>query len=1027
MEKHPTITLARIQQFWERELKPRHDESAPLKIETCDGEFRDEAAARANGKWRPAPAGMRYGPAYTIRWFRVTGQIPSAWAGLPVALVAEVGGERTIWRDLSPVHGLDGPHAEAILWQPAQGGEAVDLVIQAYTMNPQATLHGREPARQADVAEVQTAYLTPISKAKRRLAYDVLFVMSLIEGLPETDPGRAHLLRAANQMVNTYRDQPSGWAQASKMLREALESLGGELPHAITPVGHAHLDTAWLWPIRMTRLKMAHTAANQLALMERYPQHVFVHSQASQYEWLETDAPALLLRIKEAIKRGQWEVVGSMWVEADCNLAGGEALVRQILYGKRYFEQKLGVKTEDLWLPDVFGYSAAMPQILKKFGIEAFLTQKISWNQSNKFPHNTFWWKGIDGTAIWSHFPPADTYVGDASPRQLLQSVRQHKDHGRSDQSLYVFGFGDGGGGPTEQHLELLKRAVRTPCLPEIRWGQKAVEFFREARNQSQDLCTWTGELYLEYHRGTYTSQAANKRGNREIEMALRDAEFLACFAPDFPQSYESHQFEKHWKLLLLNQFHDILPGSSVREVYEDSDQDYAQLRQATHESLQTSLTALGRSMETSHMHSPVAVFHNSTIPSQVTMPWPEAPVPESVATGEAYLPVQIVDFAGGRSLIFETPGAALGSVAVVDLSPQAPTEHPRLKTGPRRLENRDWIVRFDPHGNITSIQSVHDPSLDFVEPGKLANVIQLLDDQPLFWSAWDIDPYAFETAKSLIKSDSFEIVEKGPVRVAAEWVKTFGRSRMRQRISLGPTPGIRFETWIDWQEENKLLKAAFPMNVNTTRATCDIQFGHVERPTHRNTSWDAAKFEVCAQKWVDLSEGGHGAALINQGKYGHDFLGSTMRLSLLRAPKAPDPICDMGEHRFTYVLLPHFDDVRAADVVATAYAINAEPRVAPLQPAAGVDGELPRLVACDDRNLIIESVKKAEDSNAIVVRLYECHNSRGSAFLSLARPIKRAFLADLNEQPTLELDRVEDGVAIDYKPFEIITLLIEI
>ncbi len=1027
MDKHSLLTFGRIKQFLERELKPKHDRQSPLKIDMCTVAHPNEATALAEGPWKSVAEGHCYGPAYTVFWFRVTGEIPKDWAGETVALIAEVGGERTLWNANTPIHGLDGPHDEFRLTPQAQGGEPVDLVIQAYTMNPQATLHGREPHRDKLVAEVRTAYLAVINRPKRQLYYDLCFVLSLIESLAEGDPNRHMLLRVANDVCNLYRDTPAGWSKSSKALKEAVANLSGEIAHTITPVGHAHLDTAWLWPISMTRLKMAHTTANQLALMERYPKYVFVHSQASQYEWLEEEHPALLKRVKDAIKRGQWEVVGSMWVEADCNLAGGEALVRQILYGRRYFKNVLGVTTEDLWLPDVFGYSAAMPQILRKFGIQAFLTQKISWNQTNKFPHNTFWWQGIDGTKIWSHFPPADTYVGDATPKQLLQSVKNHKDHARSDQSLYVFGHGDGGGGPTEMHLELLKRAETAPCMPEIQWGKKAVEFFQNARETSRDLMTWVGELYLEYHRGTYTSQAANKAGNRDCEFLLRDAELLACFDPGFPANYPSKEFESAWKLLLLNQFHDILPGSSVREVYEDSDRDYASIRKTTHGLIDQHLKAIGQKLNTEGMNQPLAIFHNSSMPTQASIPWTATEAPPVLRCGEQMLATQVIEAFGERSLIFATPQAALASVAVADLREGKPDESLRLKTGPRKLENHEWVVKFDPHGNITSIQSQEDPSLDFVEPGGLANLFQLFEDQPLFWSAWDIDPFSLENPTELIRSDSFEIVERGPVRVAAELHKKFGKSTLKQRISLGPTPGIRFDTWIDWREDDKLLKVAFPVNVNTTRATCDIQFGHVERLTHRNTTWDAAKFEVCAQKWVDLSEGGHGVALINTGKYGHDFIGSTMRLSLLRSPKAPDPECDMGEHRFTYVLLPHFDKVRQADVVSASYAINSPPRCVALESSAGAAGELPRLVHCDNRNVVIEAVKKAEDSNRIVVRLYECHNTRGTAFLSMARPIKRAHLADLNEVPIADLEVMDHGVMFEFKPFEIMTILVEV
>ena len=329
--------------------------------------------------------------------------------------------------------------------------------------------------------------------------------------------------------------------------------------------------------------------------------------------------------------------------------------------------------------------------------------------------------------------------------------------------------------------------------------------------------------------------------------------------------------------------------------------------------------------------------------------------------------------------------------------------------------------VRFDANGNVASIQT--EDGTEFIEPGKLGNLFQLFEDKPNFWTAWDIDAFALETGIDLVKSESFEIVERGPVRVAAEVVKRFGRSTIRQRISLGPTPGVRFDTEIDWHEEDKMLKVAFPVTVNSARATYEIQFGHVERPTHRNTSWDLARFEVCAQKWIDLSEGGQGVALLNDGKYGHDVFGNAMRMTLLRAPKAPDPQCDMGRHRFTYVVLPHFMPFAFDNVVPTAYALNAPLRAARLEPGTGAEGALPPFVACDNRNLVIETVKKAEDSNDRIVRLYECHNTRGRAELSaLGRP-HAAWLCDLEENPIAELEVSEGLVAFEFKPFEIVTI----
>jgi alpha-mannosidase len=385
-------------------------------------------------------------------------------------------------------------------------------------------VHGEAPDLPEKPFKVAGATLDLFDAELWQLYVDCKFYLDLLRTLPDADPARMHLLTGLNDAVNAFDgDRRETIAEARKLIKQWAESKRTDDYHVMTPVGHAHLDSAWLWPVSMTKLKMAHTTASQLALMADYPEHVFVHSQASQYEWLEAQHPTLFSAIKAHIKKGQWEPLGSMWVEADTNLAGGEALVRQFLYGKRYFQDKFGIETKDMWLPDVFGYSAATPQILAKCNIDYFLTQKISWNQINKFPHNTFWWQGIDGTRVWTHFPPSDTYTGLCSAKDLRSHLTTHRDAARSDRGLYVFGYGDGGGGPTAEHLEILRRAQTAPNMPRI-VRQKAIDFFEDARAESRDLPVWVGELYAEFHRGTYTTKANTKKGNRECERLLRSA-----------------------------------------------------------------------------------------------------------------------------------------------------------------------------------------------------------------------------------------------------------------------------------------------------------------------------------------------------------------------------------------------------------------------------------------------------------------------------------------------------------------------
>lgn len=1031
MRRHPEQTDGRIRQFIERELRSRAISAhRPLRTEFAPGAFPDAAAADAEGDWREVEPGFRWGPAYAEGWYRTRLKVPKDWEPGEAALGCGVASyaftregmiEGTVWRGNRPVGGIDFGHSHWRLAEDIRGGA---LHLQTYAHNTECRVHGEIEPRRPEPEEFPGLHLARLDPERIALLHDAEFALGLMETLPETDPMQAALRRALNDVCNLAAARPDRFvAAARRRLREAMKDLGGELDHAVTPVGHAHLDTAWLWPLEVTRLKMAHTTAVQLDLMERYPEHLFVHSQASQYEWLQERQPELLERVKNAIRRGQWEAVGSMWVEADCNLASGESLVRQILYGRRWFKEHLGVETTDLWLPDVFGYSAALPQILRKFGIEAFLTQKMSWSQTNKIPANTFWWQGIDGSQVWTHFPPGDTYIADCSPKQLIESVQKHRDHARSDESLMPYGHGDGGGGPSEWHLERLRRARQAPGVPMVERRRSAATFFREAREASQDLSVWSGELYLEMHRGTYTSQAAMKRENRRAEFRLRDAEWLAASAA---QEYPSEELEQAWKLVLLNQFHDIIPGSSVAEVYGDAHRDYAKAKDLAEGVIDRSLEGLGRSLDTVGMEKPISLFQNSPAAGECRIAWEEENAPQAIRCGDEVLPCQLVEAFGERDLIFESPLACLGAVAAADLQPEAAIGS-RLKVSRRRMENDELSVRFDANGNITSIRTLDGDPVELVAPDSLANMFQIFEDRPLFWDAWDIDSFALETGQDLPRAESVQVVEQGPVRVAIEVVRRVGDSKITQRISLGPTPGIRFDTEVDWQESHKLLKVAFPLNLIAPRATFEIQCGHVERPIHRNTSWDEARFEVCHQKWMDLSEEGHGVALVNDGKYGCDVEGSTMRLSLLRSPTAPDPDCDRGIHRFSYALIPHYDSLIHSDVIEAAYAFNAPVRWRELPAQVRGEAALPSAAKIDTPNLMLEAVKKAEDSERRVIRLYECRHSRGTARLSLDRTPKKAWIADLNEEPKEALEIQDGDIILTYKPFEIITVLAEV
>jgi alpha-mannosidase len=1030
MQKHPGLTIARIDRFLRNELTPLlWQDPMPLRAEVARPAKGIAPADAAKLDYAPVTSGFAWGPVWSDAWFRLSGSVPGAWAGGTVLARIDCGAESILWDGDDPLQGIDGNHADFLISSAAEAGAEVSLTIQATGMNPNVSCDGAPVEPSATPFTFRCAELARIDPELWGLHRDVKVCLGLLHEMPDTSPRRGALLYGLNEVVNQF---VPGDAESVSRCRAGLAALlsapATATAHDISAVGHAHIDTAWLWPLERTRQKCIHTFATATRLMDVYPDYKFVCSQAQQYEWIQEMAPKLFERIKAKIATGQWEVAGSMWVEADCNITGGESLVRQVLYGKRFFMQELGVETRDLWLPDVFGYAASLPQILQTAGVDRFLTQKISWNQTNKFPHHTFYWQGIDGTRIFTHFPPADTYNGDMSPRELAFNVRNFRDHDRSSRSLYVFGFGDGGGGPTVEMLENAARLGNTEGLPRVQL-ERACDFFEKAMSEAKDVPVWVGELYLELHRGTYTTQARNKWWNRKCEFMLRDAEFLAAVDPRGLSAYPAHALERAWKTVLTNQFHDIIPGSSVREVYEDSDRDYQAVHDTVAPIADAALQSLAASVDTTGEGAPALVVRNyghRAMGEPVTVPVPKEWNAATAWRGDVCVgPVQLTVEGGTPVALFSDHSGEEGQgYTVYHLRANAYDEVNTITATPETLDNGFLRVEFSADGQIARIYDrLHDREV--MEPGATGNQLQLFDDRPLFWDAWDIDPFYQEKGRVITELDSVEVLEDGPVRGALRFTRSFGQSVITQTVRLARDRNrIEFVTEVDWHESHKLLKAAFPVAINSHRATFEVQYGHVERPTHANTSWDTARFEVAAQKWVDLSEGDYGVALMNDSKYGHDVNGNTLRLTLLRSPKAPDPEADMGHHTFTYALVPHYSDFRRGGVVEEAYRLNSPPRAC-LAPA-GQAGPLPAeqtFFAVSREGVVIEAIKKAEDEDAILVRLYEAYNARGPVTLSTALPVVQAHLVDLLEREGVELS-VDDGdIRFDIKPFQIVTI----
>jgi alpha-mannosidase len=782
-------------------------------------------------------------------------------------------------------------------------------------------------------------------------------------------------------------DDISGTAAAARaVLAPTLAKPAHASAHTLSAAGHAHIDSAWLWPIRETKRKTSRTFSNVTALAEEYEELVFACSQAQQYEWVRDNYPHVWARIKKAVADGNWAPVGGMWVEADGNLPGGEALARQLIHGKRFFIEHFGIETKGVWLPDSFGYNAAYPQLAKLAGNDWFLTQKLSWNQTNKLPHHSFWWEGLDGTRIFTHFPPVDTYNAEFSGKEMAHAVRNYQDKGRGTTSLAPFGHGDGGGGPTREMMERARRLASLEGSAKVR-VEHPDAFFATAREEIPGDQVWSGELYLELHRATYTSQARTKQGNRRSEHRMREAELWATTAalnaPGYAYPYE--KLDRLWKTVLLHQFHDILPGSSIAWVHREAEAEYARVAKEVEAITAEAVAALGT--------GETRVFNTSPVDR-----------------------AEVVRTSVGIPMYAEVP--ANGSALLDAGEPPQP-----VTVDGRVLDNGLVRVELAEDGTLASVRDLTAGREVLADKG---NLLRLHSDLPNYWDAWDIDKHYKNRYTDLLDAESVTVVEDGPLLGALKVERAFGKgSRIVQTITVrAGSRRIDVETEIDWHEAEKILKAAFPVDIRAPHSSAEIQFGHVQRPTHTNTSWESARFEVYGHRWVHIAEPGYGVAVINDSTYGHDVsrtvredggTTTTVRLSLVRAPRVPDPEADQGKHRFTYALLP---GASIEDAIAEGYALNLPLRVAdsagPVEPVVSVDGE----------GVTIEAVKLADDASGdVVVRLYESRGGRGTGTLRTGFPLAGAQVTDLLERPLTTVGTDGNAVPLALRPFEVQTL----
>jgi alpha-mannosidase len=834
---------------------------------------------------------------------------------------------------------------------------------------------------------------------------------------------------------------PEAARRAARRAREQIQSRLVEIREAYPPVGrlalagHAHLDLAWLWPVAETRRKGRRTFATVLGLMDRYPDFTFVQSSAQLYAWIEEDNPELFERVRRRVAEGRWEPVGGSWVEPDCQMAGGEAFVRQLLYGQRYFEQRFGRRCSVAWLPDTFGFSGALPQLLRGAGITGFLTTKLTWNETNAFPYDLFQWEGIDGSRVKAHIfrNPAHGYNGDIAPRDLLGTWRGFEGKRRHGESLFTFGRGDGGGGPSEQMLENYARLKDFPALPRLRMV-RVEEFFRSLPEEG--LPVRVGELYLERHRGTLTSQGKVKALNRAAEHRLSEAEACSALAALLGAGEGQVSLDDAWKTLLLNQFHDVLPGSSIREVYEEAHRQLAAVIEVATERRDAALRALAARLHAPG-EGPVALVANpSLVPRPLTALLPETAEHDITLLDMRGEPLPAQRTADGLLVHAperRVPGLGWTSLLVSHTRPPAPRQPVaavRIERVGEEIVLENDLLRVA-IGRDGTFARVFDRELAREVLAGRGNQLWAYIDKPRAWNAWDIDEGYEREGQEIREVEAIRIVETGPLRAAARVARRWRDSRIVQTYRLlAGSRRLEIVTEIDWHERQVLLRALFPVAVRAPYATYETMYGALTRPTHANTSWERARFEVSAHRFVDLSEPGYGVALLNHGKYGHSARGNVLGLSLLRSPVYPDPQADEGTHRFTYALFPHPGDWTSARVVDEALALNS-PLCAVLARPAG--GELPPefgLVEVDGLPVRLGCFKRAEAGSGWVLRLYEPHGARGMATLRFGRPVQRVERVNLLEEPETTTPAPElagEAVRLAVRPFEVVSLRLEL
>ncbi|MGG7518082.1 alpha-mannosidase [Allorhizobium undicola] len=992
------------------------DLSVPLVYKAASHDERAAMVASNRQDWTPVTQDHLWGEPDGYYWFAGTVELPVEATGQRVfgrieAAFGDVMGRSDpqclVRLNGRIIQGGDANHREFPIDFDAAGGRKYDLMIEAGTI---------ENRRQIGFAVTLHLHHAAVEEAY----FDMKVPLDVARLLPADDPRRHFILRTLDEAINSVDFRP---LQPERFLDslERARTIAGRIYAAqdfeekpvITATGHTHIDVAWLWRVRETRQKMARSMATALSLMQEFPDYRFMYNQCVLLDYLAEDYPELFERIRGEVQAGRFEIEGALWLEPDVNIASGESLVRHVLYGVQYHRDTFGIRPHMLWLPDTFGYSAALPQIMEKAGLDSFVTHKLSWNDTNRLPNEKFFWEGIDGTKAIAYFLTTQpyesqrintTYCPNLKPSHVMGTWKRYGQQTAGGDLFLVYGFGDGGGGPTREMLHNIRRMEKgIPGCPKLEHGFMRPFFERlidEMRKKPHNFPVWSGELYLEFHRGTLTSVAKNKRNNRLAENRLRELEALAVFVRlKTGAAYPLKELRALWDIVMLNQFHDILPGSSIGAVYDDSDRDYARFFEHAAELEQKLLAGMARGQ---------SVFN--------LLGRKRSGVVELPAGQHGLQSIERAD--GRRADLTWVDNAAPATFSALPQAGEAVPPRDELRAAPAMLAN-GWIeAHFDEKGRLTGLLD-RKSGRNTLKGGQCGNRLQAFRDYPAEFDAWDID-YDFEDQVFEIdRLVSVEVVESGPLRAALRFEWSYESSRIVQIVSLmAGARQLEFDTWIDWHEHHCLVKAAFPLALNTTASEAEIQFGHVRRASHRNTSWDAARYECVMQRWVSASEGDFGVALLNDCKYGYDAKGADIRLSLLRSPTYPWPDADQGEHRLGYAVLVHDGDIAAVHAAAEDFNL-------PLGVKPVAFERIGSMVSVDNPAIAVEAIKPAEDGQAIVMRLWEVSGTRQTAQMRFEFPVERIEAVDLLEENPVPLGDGSQPLPLVFKSFEIVTLKI--